>query len=402
VSDSMLNPFFPQYFSSVLGVDDPRHVGYYIAACSLVVLLAFPVWARIARRVALVRLLIGTQIAAGAFSLACSATTSVWPFWALSLAMLVCKASYLLIYPHILSLERKDNHLATVSLLAFVLYFGRIVSALLSGTVFELLDPRGLFVVMAVGDVVQTVLCAIALRVVPTAGVAPTAADAAPQEPTAKRARYLMYKLGAVMLVLYLSSYISEPFFSAYWTAITTADNKIISGAVYAVPGIAALCALYANARARKQTAIHTGIASAVILATAGLALQLTGQPVAVVIGRGLFGWAIFQSMVRLDVVMFRFSAPDAYAVDFSTVSVYQGTGLLIASYAAGVLVSGTDSIAPFVVAIGGFVATVALYFILLHPALRRVDRDAATPSADVAALHPDGTAATHLAQEAA
>ena len=42
VSDSMLHPFYPQYFAVVLGVTDPRHVGLYIAACSLTVMLAFP------------------------------------------------------------------------------------------------------------------------------------------------------------------------------------------------------------------------------------------------------------------------------------------------------------------------------------------------------------------------
>ena len=395
VSDSMLNPFFPQYFSTVLGVEDPRHVGYYIASCSLVVLLAFPVWARIARRVPLVRLLIATQLAAGALSLASGYTTSLGQFWIFSLAMLVCKASYLLIYPHILSLERKANHLATISLLAFVLYFGRIASALMSGAVFQLGDPRWLFVVMAGGDLVQTVMCGFAL----SAAAPVTAAEPAPErsdrdEPVARLpARRLLYKLGIVMLMLYFSAYLTQPFFSAYWTELVGTDNKILSGAVFAVPGIAAVCALYGNARAHTR-ARHAGIGSAIVLAIAGLVLQRIGEPLLVVVGRGLYGWALFQSMVRLDVVVFRLSTPAAYAVDFSTINLYQGLGVLFASYAAGALVGGFGVTVPFAVSVAGFGVTVALYFGLLHAELRL----AAAPPSTVAASAVDHP----IAQEAA
>jgi len=391
VSDSMLNPFFPQYFSAVLGVEDPRHVGYYIAACSLVVLLAFPVWARIARRVPLMRLLIATQLAAGVLSLACGQTASLWRFWILSLAMLVCKASYLLIYPQLLSLERKTDHLATISLLAFVLYFGRIVSALMSGTVFQLVDPRWLFVVMACGDLVQTVMCAFALRT--TAPGAAPAPELERDEPTPRpTARRVLGKLGVVMLVLYFSAYLTQPFFSAYWTDLVGTDNKMLSGAVFAVPGVAAICALYANARTRKRPG-DAGIASAIVLAIAGLVLQWVGPPLLVVVGRGLYGWALFQSMVRLDVVVFRLSTPAAYAVDFSTINLYQGFGVLFASYAAGALVGAFGVTVPFVVSVAGFALTVALYFILLHAELRL----AAAPSADAVSA-----AGTPIVQEAA
>lgn len=383
ISDSMLHPFFPQYFATVLGVDDPRHVGAYIAACSLVVLVAFPVWARIARRVVLVRLLIATQLAAAVLSVACGMTSQLVPFWTLSLAMLACKASYLLIYPHILSLERKDAHLATISLLAFVLYFGRIVAALLSGMVFQLVAPHWLFVVMACGDVVQTALCAVALRAAPPA----PARDAAPAAPSpAPRAPGFVYRLGAVMLLLYGSAYLTQPFFSQYWAAVVATDNKILAGAVFAIPGLAALGALYTNARARRQAAATRGIASAIALAAAGLAVQLTGVAVVVAAGRGLFGWALFQSMVRLDAVMFRLSTPASYAIDFSKINLFQGAGVLIASYAAGAIAGAFDARVAFVIAAAGLVATIALYRGLLPAVPRRAARATSLDAGDRAA----------------
>src|SRR6185295_5621505 len=62
VSDSLLHPFYPQFFASVFGIRDPEYVGNYIAASHLTVLLTLPLWARIAKRVPVLHLLIGTQV----------------------------------------------------------------------------------------------------------------------------------------------------------------------------------------------------------------------------------------------------------------------------------------------------------------------------------------------------
>ncbi|MFW6346672.1 MAG: MFS transporter, partial [Halomonas sp.] len=108
VSDAMLLPFYPQFFAERFGVGDPSHVGAYLAMSCLVVMLALPLWARLARRVGTLRLLIGTQVLAGCLSLTCAVVTSLPWFWGLSLAMLVAKASYLLVYPYLMHFEPQD------------------------------------------------------------------------------------------------------------------------------------------------------------------------------------------------------------------------------------------------------------------------------------------------------
>jgi hypothetical protein len=57
VGDAVLLPFYPQYFASRFGVNDASLVGNYLAAMCLVVMLALPAWAALARRVDLLRLL---------------------------------------------------------------------------------------------------------------------------------------------------------------------------------------------------------------------------------------------------------------------------------------------------------------------------------------------------------
>lgn len=362
ISDSMLHPFYPQYFAMVFGVVDPLHVGLYIGACSLTVMLSFPLWALLSRRIHVLHLLIATQIATGALSVACWAITSLAWFWMVSLCMMVFKASYLLIYPYVMSLEAKEHHVGTISLLAFVVYFGNILAALLSGVVFEVIDARFLFVVMACGDVLQILLCLVLLRA-PFPAPRHGHADEAPAEPLPAPPRHFVYRLGFVMLVMYFSAYLTEPFFATYWERVSAIDNKIVTGLVFAIPGVAALLGLYINARRRSNASTpYTRILPAIVVAFCSLWIQAAGPPSALLIGRFLYGVALFQSMVRLDALLFRQSTPETYSVDFSKINVFQGLGVLFASFAAGSLVSSFGLHATFVVSLGGFILGALLY----------------------------------------
>lgn len=375
IDDSLLHPFFPQYFAQVFGVHDPRHVGYYIGACSLTVLLCFPLWAALAKRVRLLPLLLVTQALSALFSLVCYATHSLAPFWLASLAMLVFKASYLLVYPHVMRLSAPREHLSTISLLAFVVYFGNVLSAAVSGAILEWLDARSLFAVMALGDLVQIALCCYALPQ-PQFRAAPPP----PSEVPAIPARVLC-KLGGVMLVLYFSAYLSEPFFSVYWETLSARDNKLLSGMVFAIPAFAALLALYVNSRENGADGGRFRTVLAIALAVAGLCLQLTREPWIVLTGRFVYGWALFQSMVRLDAVLFKLSTPERYALDFSLVNSFQGLGVLLAGTIAGSLVRAFGVELPFIVAAAGFMLGLLLCTALLSDELEAqvIEQESAT-----------------------
>lgn len=361
ISDSMLHPFYPQYFAEVFGVVDPQHVGLYIASCSFTVLVAFPGWALLARKVGVIRLLIATQIATGVLALICGGLASLPWFWVVSLAMMVFKASYLLIYPYVMTLESEEHHVGTISLLAFVVYFGNILAALLAGAVFEWVDHRSLFVVMAGGDALQILICLyLEGRPAPVPAADAEAAAEAGVRPRAP-ARFVA-KLGTVMLIMYFSAYLTEPFFSTYWERVSAVDNKVLTGLVFALPGIAALLGLWANARERGGKSPFARIAPAIVLAACSLWLQASGSAPAVLLGRFVYGWALFQAMVRLDSLLFRVATPEEYAVAFSKLNLFQGLGVLVASLVAGTLASSLGLVATFLLSAGGFVVGVALY----------------------------------------
>lgn len=366
-SDSLLHPFYPQYFAEVLSVSDPMHVGLYIAACSLTALIAFPIWALCARHVSVLYLLIITQVATGALSLACWRVQSVGWFWSLSLLMIVFKASYLLIYPFVMTLEPRERHVSTIGLLAFVVHFGNIVAALISGAVFEWLEPRRLFLVMAGGDAVQTLLAVVMLKSVrppveSPPGTAPEPLQEQVQSELPTAPKHFVLKLGVVMFGMYFSAYLPEPFFSAYWEGTSALDNRVLSGVVFAAPALAALLGLYLDGKRRRQANPYAGIAPAVAVGIGSVWLMASGIPLVVLAGRCLYGWALFQSMVRLDALLFRVAATNEYAVEFSKFNVFQGLGVLSASMVAGSAASSFGLGATFALSAAGFAAALVMY----------------------------------------
>lgn len=360
ISDSMLVPFYPQFFAAAFSITAPQHVGLYLSASCFVVMLAFPLWAAAAKHIPVLRLLIYTQFAAGVLSVLCYESDSLPEFWFVSLLMMVFKGSYLLIYPFVMSLEHKDRHGGTIGLLSVIVHLGAIVGAGIGGFALELFEPRLVFLLMAVGDFLQMMVCVFLLGKDKTAHPA--------QQPSSEPAATgsLVYRLGLVMLIFYFSVYLIRPFFSRYWESISAWNGGIVTGLVFAIPGAIALLALCTNKNMRSS---KHGIVSAALLGMFGLLLQACGQQAIVLLGRCLFGWALFQATVRLDLLLFEVSTPASYAADFSKIYFFQSLGALIASYTAGSLVASQGLQMPFIAGALGLVLTAFLYALLFKAA---------------------------------
>jgi len=360
ISDSMLVPFYPQFFAAAFSITAPQHVGLYLSASCFVVMLAFPLWAAAAKHIPVLRLLIYTQFAAGVLSVLCYESGSLPEFWFVSLLMQVFKGSYLLIYPFVMSLEHKDRHGGTIGLLSVIVHLGAIAGAGIGGFALDLFEPRLVFLLMSVGDFLQMLVCAFLLGKDKTAHPA----QQHPSEPATTG--NLVYRLGLIMLLFYFSVYLIRPFFSRYWESISAWNGGIVTGLVFAIPGAIALLALCINKSMRSS---KHGIVSAFLLGMFGLLLQASGQQAIVLLGRCLFGWALFQATVRLDLLLFEVSTPASYAADFSKIYFFQSLGALIASYTAGSLVAAQGLQIPFIAGALGLALTAFLYALLFKAA---------------------------------
>ncbi|MEQ6289213.1 MFS transporter [Vogesella sp. GCM10023246] len=366
VSDAMLLPFYPQFFTARFGVNDPQHVGAYVAAMCLTVMFALPLWARVARLLPLLPLLVLTQLAAGLLCLYCYWTTSLAGFWLLSLAMIAFKGSYLLVYPYVMSLSDEGEHTATVGLLSVIVHFGGIAGALLGGLVLQGMDGGQVFLLMAAGDALQIAICLYLLWRQPRVAAA-SAAQTAPATTADDAARLRrVYQLGGLMLLFYFSAYLVRAFFAQHWQAVSGIADSRLAAVVFAVPAAMALLGLWHNRRrARSGQAPLGSLPAMLLLGTVGLLLQALPDTLPLLLGRCLFGWALFQLTVQLDVQLFQLGTPASYAADYSKINFCQNLGVLLSSFAAGTLVAGHGLAAPFLVAAGGLLLTALAYPLL-------------------------------------
>ncbi len=285
-------------------------------------------------------------------------------FWVLSLAMIVFKASYLLIYPYLMEGEDEANHSSTIGILSIVVHFGHIAGAVLGGFALAYWPLERAFLLMAVGDVVQIIVCAYIIY----SGLERPSIHTHPEQ-TIKTSPGI-YALGILMLVFYFSEYQIVPFFVQYWQYIEPEHGVQLAAWVYAIPAGVGLIALWFN-HSNRQSSFASNASFCLILGIAGLMLQGSGQANWVLLGRVLFGWASFQLTVRLDALIFEKSSPEAYAHDYSKINIFQNIGVLLSYYSAGWLVSLHGLSTPFWLAAAGLLLTLCIYpFINPEPKL--------------------------------
>ena len=357
VSDYLLHPFYPQFFELRFGMTNPKNVGYYFAAICFMVMIAFPFWAYISKKVAELKILIYTQAIAGILALYCYYTKSYVNFWIVSLVMVLFKGSYLLVYPYILKIISKEEHVNTIGLLSVVVHLGGILGAVIGGFTVDYITPSSIFIIMAFGDFLQMIVSAYLLNSNKYNTGIIKSSDNFKKSATSNK---LILKIGLLTLILYFGDFLIRPFFSRYWESFALIDTKLMSGTVYAIPGFVALIALWLN-RKRKQAG-YKGITNSLFIGLLGLFLQGIPNEITLIIGRIIYGWAIFQGMVKFDVFLFEKSSPESYSIDYSKVHFFQNLGVLIASLNVGLVVDNFGLQMPFIIAFTGFIITILLY----------------------------------------
>jgi MFS transporter, DHA1 family, multidrug resistance protein len=396
VSDAILIPFYPQFFAARYGVTNPVHAGAYVAFISIVVMFTLPLWARIEKRLDAMHLLVYTQCAAGMLSVASYFAPTLPAFWVLSLAMFMCKSSYLLMYPYMMRLEPEESHAHTIGVLSVVVHFGAIAGAVAGGLVMQFWNAHDCIFAMAAGDFIQMAICTSLIRTHRIARRCRFAhVDPAQTARTGLRLRERLpiLRLAILMLAFDFCVYLIRPFMSSYWQSVTGSPRELVSGFVFAIPGMVALVALRINARIAKRGGQRPDhVIANLLLCTAGMLLQGVEAPLWIVVGRVLFGWALFQIVVKLDVTMFSLSTPASYAADYSVINFFQNLGVLLASFAAGAIVDVTGLRAPFLIAAAGLVVTTLLSAWLLERPKREAIRQSVAPD-------PDDVMANELSQ---
>ncbi len=370
VSDYLLHPFYPQFFEARFGVTDPELVGYYFAAICFMVMISFPFWAYVSKKVAELNILIYTQCIAGVLALLCYYTESYINFWVISLIMILFKGSYLLVYPYILKITTKTEHSKIIGILSVVVHLGGILGAIIGGITVDKMDANYIFLIMSLGDFIQMGMSAYLLKK-DAYNTSKTAENNKTISAEKRIPKGYVLKIGLITLVLYGSGFMTRPFFSLYWEHIAVYHSKLVSGTMYAIPAIVALLVLLWDIRIKKTSS--TNIVVPLCVGILGLWIQGIPIPGLVLVGRIIYGWAIFRAIVRFDVLLFEYSTTETYATDYSKVHFFQNLGVLISSFLVGILVDQYGLEIPFTIAWVGFVITLALFVMLFKIKFKKI-----------------------------
>lgn len=346
-TETILSPFYPQFFAQVFGVADLTLTGNYVAMCRLTVLISAPTWGFIARKVDPLKLLIFGQLLAAGATLLLSQARDLNSFLLLSVLLLLFKSSYFLFYSLLIELQGKHRQAKTVGQVQLVVHAALIASALASAWVLELANPLQMFAFVALLDLLQVFLCVLVFRHRRQARICETPVVKV-SEPQQVWMLPTIMAYGLLVLGFSVASNAVRPYLTIYSTDVLGVD-RIAAAWLYLIPSLMAF-AVFPLLQSAWIKRIQPMQAYGVMLAT--LVLSLAWQAVAasvyqLLLARMLFGFSLLSAQAVLEMYLFAHAqhSPHWY---FSLASTVQHGGQLLAPLLAAWVVLIWGLSAPF------------------------------------------------------
>ncbi len=376
-TEVLLSPFYPQFFRKVFGVEDLQYTGYYIFVCRLTVVICAPLWGWLSRRVAVRYLLCAGQAGTAIMTALMATATSAEQFLIYTIALLLFKSSYLMVYPLIIQIAGTERRSAIAGLYQAV-FHGAIIAATVAGAWMVNLDaPLFLFYWIALADLLQLGLCLWVLRSPSAPQEIPSSASTA--QPSSGGDRWgFMVILGVVILTFQLANNLVRPFFTEYILAPEPFGIDLLSSSViFLIPSLMAIAAMPFIRRVAHPPRLP-------LLYTVGmgcLALSLLGQGWGQSLGilifsRVVYGFFLAVTQAVLELHLFSQSSQQKLHFNYSLITAFGNVGHLGAPLLASQLVS-TYTLASPLIAAGLLSLANVLFarFVLFSPQL--------TPSED-------------------
>lgn len=349
-NEVLLSPFYPQFFRKVFGVEDLAYTGYYIFVCRLTVVLCAPFWGILARQFEVKHLLYIGQAGTAVMTALMGTSTSANQFLIYTILLLLCKSSYLLVYPLIIQLAGEDKR-ATVAGTYQAAFHGAIITATIAGAWMVNLDaPLFLFYPIAVADLLQLGICLYILRGVSTQRL--DVAEESQPSVVGNQAGFIV-TLGMVILAFQLANNLVRPFFTAYVTASTPFGISLLeSSFLFMIPSIMAIAALpYIHKSCHPQQLSPIYLVGLGFLAGSLYLQGWTHHLSVLVLARVVYGFCLAVSQAALELQLFGSSTAKSLHFNYSLATSFANVGHLGAPLMASWLVSTYSLAVPFLAA---------------------------------------------------
>ncbi len=305
-AESLLAPYYPLYFERVFHIHNANTIGWYIAACRIIFMAAYPVWALISKRYSLRDILVCTQGIAGCICIACAYATNYTFFLVFSLLMFFFKASYLLIYPHLI--QNSKTRYKEISLLGVILNVGMINAAFASSWWIADFQIQYLFFVIAAFDFLQ-MICSYYFLTPDQSGTASQQIGRSQSTDVS-----LLVRIGVLTLFLYLLSATLRPFYTEFiLNQIEYTFSILQAGCLFILPSVSVII-FYFMFRNGNAATSNTSLLLLTALFAGSIYAQQYAMPFIVLcLIRIVYGFLLFYLCVYLDMTFFA-SVENAHA----------------------------------------------------------------------------------------
>jgi DHA1 family multidrug resistance protein-like MFS transporter len=346
-TETLLSPFYPQFFSKVFGVEDLAYSGHYVFVCRLTVVACAPLWGLLSRRFEVRRLLLVGQAGAAVFTALLATAETAGQFLALSVALLAFKSSYLLVYSLIVELSGRDGAPAAAGGYGATFHAAIIASTLVGAFMVGMENPLKLFYVVAAADLLQLALCLRVLR--PASGERPVRSPSA--SGAAGGQLGFLLAIGLIIFTFHFANNTIRPYFTQYAERGFSLSLEA-SGVLFLIPSVMAILALPFVKRLARPGRLPRLYAIGLATLAAGLALQgLAGGLATLLAGRALYDFFLAISQAALELRLFGASGDDRLHLNYGVAVAFQNAGLLAAPLLASSLVGSHGLASPLLAA---------------------------------------------------
>ncbi|MEA5504635.1 MFS transporter [Halotia wernerae UHCC 0503] len=357
-NEVLLSPFYPQFFRKVFGVTDLAYTGYYIFVCRLTVVLSAPVWGVLSSRFEVKHLLYVGQLGTAVMTALMGTSTSAEQFLIYTILLLLCKSSYLLVYPLIIQLGGEEKRAAIAGTYQAVFHSAIIMATIVSAWMVNIDTPLVLFYAIAAADILQLAICAYILRGVSTqrqeqAGEqgAGSRGEDSDQALAPNQLGYIL-TIGIVIFTFQLANNLVRPYFTEYVTSEPLNVNLLTSSLLFLIPSIMAIAALpYIRQACRPErlNSIYTGSLSLLIISLGlqGLSFNLP----LLILARIVYGFFLAVTQATIELQIFNKSTAKHLHFNYSLTTSFANVGHLGAPLLASWLVNTHSLASPFIAA---------------------------------------------------
>ncbi|BAY37570.1 hypothetical protein NIES2111_19090 [Nostoc sp. NIES-2111] len=346
-NEVLLSPFYPQFFRKVFGVTDLAYTGYYIFICRLTVVLAAPVWGILSRRFEVKNLLYVGQLGTAVMTALMGTSTSAEQFLLYTILLLLCKSSYLLVYPLIIQLGGEEKRAAIAGTYQAVFHGAIIIATIVGAFMVNIDTPLILFYGIAAADIVQLAICAYMLRGVSTQ----RHEQQADNQIVPNQIGYVI-TIGIVILTFQLANNLVRPFFTEYVTAAPLNVNLLTSSLLFLIPSVMAIAALPYIRQACRPERLNTIYLGGLSLLIISLGVQgLSFNLPLLILARIVYGFFLAVTQATLELQIFNQSTAKHLHFNYSLVTAFANIGHLGAPLLASWLVNTQNLASPFIAA---------------------------------------------------